>query len=121
MNLHVLPTQLSVCKLEDISGINLSEELLFIGKTDEEISLVCATAFVPPAVRYREDGWRAFRIQGTQDFSLIGILARISNLLAEAGIGIFVISTFNTDYILVKEENLAKATEVLSRADYHFV
>jgi hypothetical protein len=99
----------------------LSDELLFIGKTDEEISLVCATALVPPDACCREDGWRTFRIQGTLDFSLIGILARISSLLAEQAIGIFVISTYNTDYVLLKEENLAKAKEVLSRADYHFV
>ena len=68
-----------------------------------------------------EDGWRAFRIQGVLDFSLIGILADISRILAENKIGIFAISTFNTDYILTKEENYQKALDVLSRAGYTIV
>ena len=69
----------------------------------------------------REDGWRAFRIQGMLDFSLIGILSDISRILAENKIGIFAISTFNTDYILTKEENYQKALDVLSRAGYKIV
>ena len=85
------------------------------GKTDEEKSLVCLTEDVPSNVIEREDGWRAFRIEGVLDFSLIGILAKIATLLAEEEIGIFVVSTFNTDYVLVKEEQEQKALETLSR------
>ena len=66
----------------------------------------------------RDDGWKAFRIQGVLDFSLIGILSKISSVLAENEIGIFAISTFNTDYILTKEENFGRAIEVLSKAGY---
>ena len=76
---------------------------------------------VPANTTEREDGWRAFRIQGVLDFSLIGILADISRILAENKIGIFAISTFNTDYILTKEENYQKALDVLSRAGYTIV
>ena len=66
----------------------------------------------------RDDGWKAFRIVGTLDFSLIGILARISKILASNEIGIFAISTYNTDYILIKEDNFEKAISVLKSAGY---
>lgn len=75
--------------------------------------MVCQTQFVPVETISREDGWKAFRVVGELDFSLIGILSAISSKLADNQIGIFAISTFNTDYILVKKENWEKAKEVL--------
>lgn len=69
----------------------------------------------------REDGWRGFRIQGVLDFSLIGILSKLSAILADNGIGIFAVSTFNTDYILVKEKNFEKALDVLADNGYTVV
>ena len=68
-----------------------------------------------------DDGWKAFRIQGVLDFSLIGILSKISAVLADNKIGIFAISTYNTDYILVKAENYSKALEVLADEGYQIV
>ena len=91
---------------------------VFIGKTDEECSLVCITDDMPGNVTDHDDGWKAFRIQGTLDFSLVGILAKLSALMAENGIGIFAVSTYNTDYILTKKENFEKAMEVLELAGY---
>lgn len=113
-----LPAELSVCKVEDYSGINLEVELCFTGKTDEENSLICPTAAVPENTTDREDGWKAMRIKGILDFSLIGILSGISSELAKHAIGIFVISTFNTDYILVKAEDLERALSVLEKKGY---
>lgn len=118
MKLKVLRHEFSVCKVRDYSQINLDSEYIFTGKTDEENSLVCITDHVPENVTERDDGWRAFRIQGVLDFSLIGILAGISRVLAEHEIGIFVISTFNTDYVMVKKENDKKALAVLADAGY---
>ena len=103
----------SVCKVKDYSKVNLDAEFCFKGKTDEEKSLVCLTEDVPDNTIEREDGWKAFRIEGILDFALIGILSKISALLAENEIGIFAISTYNTDYILVKEKNYLKAKELL--------
>lgn len=110
----------SVCKVRKDFQINCDTygEFCFTGKTDEEFSLVCVTDTVPADTLAREDGWRAFRIQGSMDFSLIGILAGISSLLAAHRIGIFVISTFNTDYVLTKRENYEKALQVLNEAGY---
>ena len=118
MEIKKIAYDFSVCKVEDYSLINLDAEYCFVGKTDEEKSLVCLTCDVSGNVTDRDDGWKAFRIQGILDFSLIGILAKISSLLAENEIGIFAISTFNTDYILTKKENYDKAIDVLNRAGY---
>ena len=118
MEIKKIAYDFSVCKVEDYSLINLDAEYCFVGKTDEEKSLVCLTCDVPSNVTDRDDGWKAFRIQGVLDFSLIGILSKISSVLAENEIGIFAISTFNTDYILTKEENFGRAIEVLSKAGY---
>ena len=113
MEIKKLSQEFTVCKIEDVSGVDFSQEFCFLGKTDEELSLVCATDAVPEQVQVREDGWRAFRIQGVLDFSMIGVLSKISTLLAENEIGIFVVSTYNTDYVLTKAENYEKALNVL--------
>ena len=118
MELERLPYDLSVCKLKDPDSIDLAGEFFFLGKTDEEISLVCRTEDVPDNTTDRDDGWKGFRICGCLDFSLIGILSGISGILAENKIGIFAVSTYNTDYILVKKENFGKAADVLSQAGY---
>lgn len=118
MELKIIEDSLTVCKLASTDDIDLSKDFYFIGKTDEEISLVCRTEDTPEHTTEREDGWRGFRIQGVLDFSLIGILAKISGILAENEIGIFAVSTYNTDYILVKEENYEKALKVLAAAGY---
>lgn len=118
MELKKLIQNFSVCKVEDFTQVDLSQEFCFIGKTDEELSLVCLTEDVPNNTTHREDGWKGFRIQGELDFSLIGILAKISAVLAENEIGIFVVSTYNTDYVLVKEENFEKAIIALEEKGY---
>ncbi len=118
MELKIIKHTLSVCKVSGVSDIDLAADFYFVGKTDEELSLVCRTEDVPENTLEREDGWRAFRIQGVLDFSLIGILSKISGILAEHEIGIFAVSTYNTDYILVKEENFEEALRVLSLEGY---
>lgn len=121
MEIKKLDDTFSICKVSDYSQIDLDSEFCFIGKTDEEKSLVCITDSVPDNVIERDDGWRAFRIQGVLEFSLIGILSKIAALMAENGIGIFAVSTYNTDYILTKEDNFNKAIEILSAAGYTVV
>ena len=118
MEIKALAELFSVCKVADAAEIDLNKDFCFAAKTDEELSLVCPTKDVPGVTSERDDGWRAFRIQGTLDFSLIGILAKISTILAEHRIGIFAISTFNTDYILVKQENFVKALQSLAEHGY---
>lgn len=121
MEIKKLDYAFSVCKAEDFSLINLGAEYCFTGKTNEENSLVCLTKDIPPNATARDDGWKAFRLQGIPDFSLFGIISKISALLAENHIGIFVISTYNTDYIFVKDNNYSKAAEVLSDIGYRII
>lgn len=109
----------TVCKVQDFSQVNWRAAYCFTGKTDEENSLVCLTEDVPENTTAREDGWRAFRISGTLDFSLVGILARISALLAQSGIAIFALSTYNTDYVLTKAADFLPALNILREAGYH--
>ena len=121
MELKKLEHMLTVCKVETLADIDMSREFFFIGKTEEEISLVCKTEDTPETASERDDGWRGFYIQGVLDFSLIGVLSKLSSILANNQIGIFAVSTYNTDYILVKEENFERALTVLSNEGYNVV
>lgn len=121
MEIKRLEYDFSVCKVADYSKVNLESVYCFIGKTDEEKSLVCLTEDIPDNVTECDNGWKAFRIQGVLDFSLIGILSKIATLLAENKIGIFAVSTYNTDYILTKQENFEKAISVLKNEGYTII
>lgn len=121
MEIRKVHQEFSVCQVENYSFVNLGSEYSFIGKTDEENSLVCITNEVPPNVIQREDGWKAFRIQGVLDFSLIGVLSKIASILADNDVSIFAVSTYNTDYILIKKENYQKAIKTLSNAGYKII
>lgn len=118
MEIKRIEQDFTVCQVKDYSLVNLDSEYSFIEKTDEEKSLVCITSEVPQNTIQRDDGWKAFRIQGVLDFSLIGILAKIATILADNGISIFAVLTYNTDYVLIKKENYQKALEVLQTTGY---
>lgn len=121
MELKKLDYDFTVCKVKSVNNLDLHKDFYFIGKTDEEISLVCNTKDTPADVIQKEDGWKGFRIQGILDFKLIGILSKITGILAENKIGVFAVSTFNTDYIFVKQENFDKAINSLEHYGYKFV
>ena len=118
MRLQIIEGKFSVCKVENLRAVNFNVPWLFVGKTDVEISVVCLTADVPHATLAREDGWRALRVAEPMDFGLTGVLAGISTVLAQAGISIFAVSTFDTDYILIKAENLGLAQTALEAGGY---
>lgn len=121
MEIKKIDGEFSICKIRDFSMVDLEDEFCFTAKTDEEKSLVCLSGKVPTNAVVRDDGWRAFRIQGVLDFSLIGVLAKISDLLAKNEIGIFVVSTYNTDYVLTKAENYNRALAALENAGYSLI
>ena len=118
LQLQVIPETFSICQVENYKGIDIDQPFVFTGRTDEEKSLVCPVSVVPESTLDRSDGWRMFRICGQLDFSLIGILAELSSVFAKAEIGIFAISTYNTDYVLVKDKDYRKALKALARAGY---
>ncbi len=88
-------------------------------RTETELSIVCADEAVPGTVFTVERGWRALRVAGPLDFSLIGILARLTAPLAEAGASVFALSTFDTDYLLVRATDLERAVGALRAAGHH--
>lgn len=121
MTCKVLQEKLTVCKLKTLPANLPTDGFFNLTKTDEEISLVCQTEKVPQNTVAREDGWRAFRLEGTLDFSLIGILSRLTEILAKEKIAVFAISTYNTDYLLIKEPELEPAIHALQNSGYEVI
>lgn len=118
MKLENVGGSFSVCRIADVKDAAVRGTFLSLTKTEDEISLVCPTEDVPKNCIAREDGWACIRIAGTLDFSLVGVLARISKILAESGVSIFAVSTFNTDYVLLKQDRLSGAAEALRKHGY---
>ena len=124
LTLVVLADQFAICRLAPDAAVPAwawHGAFVSVTRTAEELSIVCDEAAVPEAVAPVERGWRALRVAGALDFALVGILARLSAPLAEAGISIFAISTFDTDYLLVRAADLAAAIEVLGAAGHDVV
>jgi hypothetical protein len=120
ISLQVLPGELAICKLsskETIPAWTSHSSFLSITRTPDELSVTCDHRLVPVGVT-SEAPWRALRIKGTLDFSLTGILSSLSAPLAKNGISIFVVSTFSTDYLLVKTDTLTKAVSVLTESGF---
>lgn len=91
-----------------------------ITRTTDELSVVCREEAVPDGVRC-ERGWRCLRVAGTLDFSLVGVLSSLLGPLTEAGVSVFVVSSFDTDYILLKQAAFSRAVDVLRRAGHAFL
>lgn len=120
LKLTVLDGKYTIHRFSPESDIPaLTGNFLSITRTDDELSIVC-DADIPLKSEKSERGWACIKVLGPLDFGLTGILARIASVLAEAEISIFAISTYDTDYILVKKEKLAKAKEALLEAGYVF-
>jgi uncharacterized protein len=124
LHLHVLPETFAVCRLHPSAALpGWAQEGPFfsITRTRDELSIVCLQSSVlqeaQPAMAC-EPNWRAFKVVGPLDFSLIGILAGLTRTLAEAGVSVFAVSTYDTDYILVSEANLPDARQALTAAGH---
>ena len=118
--MSVLDGSLVVVRLEASSPFPAwlpADGFLSITRTAEEVSIVCPQSFVPSDVT-AEPGWGAIRIEGPLDFNLVGILASIATVLADSGISLFAISTFETDYVLVREAKMSEAVAALRQAGH---
>lgn len=118
MQLQLLDDRFCVCKIDGVSQVDFQSDFFFLAKTDFEVSLVCKEKDAPKASMAMDKYWRALRIAGILDFSLVGILSDISSVLANAGVPIFAVSTYDTDYILIREEYLDKALNALKESKY---
>jgi hypothetical protein len=116
MELILLPDSLAICRLNkdaEIPDWALAGSFYAVVRTEDELSIVCPDGHPSPGTKF-DSGWRALKVQGPLAFDEIGILAGLTVPLAEAGIPVFVISTFDTDYLLVKEPQLSKTVRLLS-------
>ncbi len=121
MKLKILKGNFAVCKLDSIKNVNFDDELVFVSKTDEEVSLVCGEDSVPADALKVDKGWSGFRLCGTQELSQVGIISKISESLANCKIAVFIVSTFETDYVLVKTERFSRAIELMMEVGYSIV
>ncbi len=118
LTLSILPDPLAICRLspaQDVPEWAMLGEFVSITHAADELSIVCAEENVPSDVK-ADRGWRALKVEGPLDLALTGVLASLANPLAEAKINIFAISTFDTDYLLVKGYNLKRACDILQQA-----
>jgi len=123
LTIKLLKNKLSVCRLSNNELIPQwanESDFFSITKTLDELSIVCTQDKVPSEIQCERD-WMAFKVEGPLDFSLIGILSSISTILADEKISIFAISTYDTDYILVKDKEVDKAIEALSAERYQII
>ena len=120
MVLELLENEYSVYKFEPkyiINGNTLANDFISITRTIDELSIVAQKNELNGFLEV-ENGWKILKINGILNFNLVGILSKISTILANENISIFVMSTFNTDYIMVKEKNIKNAKEILVKNNY---
>lgn len=121
MKLQILKGNFAVCKLENAKGVDFENELTFFSKTDKEISLVCSENAVPDSAISADKGWSGFRLAGSQELSQVGIISKIAEALATCKIAVFIVSTFETDYVFVKTERFSRAIELMMEIGYSLV
>ena len=120
LTLTVLPNRFGICRLDAEAFVPewANQSSFFsVTRTPHELSVVCAEVCIPEDVSCDKE-WKCLEVQGPLDLSATGILSSLSLTLTHAGISIFVVSTYDTDYLLVKEENLAKAIQALASAGH---
>jgi hypothetical protein len=123
LDLDLLGASFAVCRLAPalpVPAWAAGEEFVSITRTPDELSIVCSQNGVPEGIRAERD-FRVLKIRGPLDFALVGVLSGLAGPLAEAGISIFALSTFDTDYILVKQEHLGRAAEILIREGHNIL
>ena len=118
MKIRIIDGEFSILKLKNFDNVDLDKEFCFACKTDKEFSLVVKTCDAPDEFLKKEDGWKALAIDSELDFSLIGIMAKISDALANKGVALFAVSTYDTDHVLVKSDMLNVAIIALEEAGF---
>ncbi len=123
LSLGIIEDRLSVCRLEPDAKLPdwaVSGPLFSVTRTADELSVVCDESAVPEDVKH-ESGWRCLKLAGPFEFSLTGVLLSVLEPLAEVKVGIFAVSTFDTDYVLVKDEQLDFAVRALRARGHEII
>jgi hypothetical protein len=120
LRLSVLPDLYAISRLEGDAAVPSwasSDGFWSITRTADELSVVCREHLVPDGIRCQRD-WRCLRVAGAMDFSMVGVVSSLVTPLAEAGLSVFVVSTFDTDHLLVKDSDVDAVTTALSGAGH---
>jgi hypothetical protein len=120
LTLELLDGGYAVCRLdvaEPLPAWAGGGPFVSVTRTEAELSVVCPQGVVPPEVR-AEPGWRCLRVQGPLGFGMTGVLASLAGPLASSGVSIFVVSTYDTDYLMVQERDLDRGVDALERAGH---
>ncbi len=123
LTLELLPDRLMVCRLPAEATVPewaQSGSFFALVRTDDELSVVCMDGDVPEGIPV-ERNWRALKVAGPLEFSMVGVLASLAKPLSRAGVSIFVISTYDTDYVLVKEHTLTNTLSALQLAGHRLM
>ena len=117
--LEVVPGTYAVCQLDADAGVPdwISGAVTSVTRTPAELSIICSEESVPGDVR-NESGWKCLRVVGPLEFSMVGVIASLTGVLADAGLSVFVVSTFDTDCLLVKQAHLETAVKSLTSAGH---
>lgn len=121
MTLIPLPYAFTFCQVVDYSKVLLNRPYCFIQKTPRENALICLSDSVPENVIAQDPGWKAFYIEGKLDFSMLGVLAKITSILADLSIPVCALSTFDTDYFFIKKSEFRTALSALYEAGYEII
>lgn len=116
--LRRLPGLFSICQIASPASARLDQPFTFLSRTDEELSLVCPTDFAPGDAIAAAHGFSGLKIEGVLDLGLVGILAELAGILARGEIPLFTVSTYNTDYLWVREEAMERTTALLAAQGY---
>jgi hypothetical protein len=123
LTLSLIPGAFAVCRLapdDPVPAWAFQGMFYSVSRTPDELSVVCAQEYIPAGVLCHS-GWRCLGVAGPLDFAMVGVLASLVRPLAQAGISVFALSTYDTDYLLVQDESLAAACQTLRRASHHVV
>ena len=117
--LEVVSGRYAVCQLDAVAEVPgwVSGAVTSVTRTPAELSIICSEECVPRDVR-SESGWRCLRVVGPLEFSMVGVIASLTGVLADAGVSVFVVSTFDTDCLLVKQAHLEMAVKSLTSAGH---
>ena len=118
MELQILDGEFTVCMIESVEQVDFSREFVFLSKTDNEISLVCESAYAPSFAIKSKIIWRGLKILGELDFGLVGVIAKTTSILANKNISVFVVSTYKTDYIFFNVDDFDIGLQALTDNGY---
>lgn len=121
MKIEVLEEDFVVCKIESFDEVSMHDKYSFLTKEDQNISLICTDRYCPSKTLGIQKNYRAIKIEGNLEFNSVGVIAKLSSLLALNDISILSVSTFTTEYIFVKNAKLSKAVDVLKANGYELI